>query len=99
MSEKHTPGPWRAGDAAWYRGRAKDDTESGKRPITAVGHPVVANVYGRANAHLIAAAPDLLDALKAVTHRTDLGTALFHKLTEEHAEAALAAIAKAEGRS
>ena len=44
------------------------------------------------------AAPDLLAALKAVVHRTELGTALFHKLTEENAEQALAAIAKAEGR-
>ena len=44
------------------------------------------------------AAPDLLAALKAVVHRTELGTALFHKLTEENAEQALAAIAKAESR-
>jgi len=35
----------------------------------------------------------LVSALRAVVHRTDLGTALFHKLTEENAEAALAALA------
>jgi hypothetical protein len=58
-----TPGPWTAGDAAWFRGRHRDDTESGKRPITAGDHGVVANVYGKANAHLIAAAPEMYEAL------------------------------------
>jgi hypothetical protein len=87
----HTPGPWSSdfpnGDD-WIR------TEDGDA-IVRIGFN---QEHREANAHLIAAAPELLEALKAITHRTDLGTALFHKLTEEHAEAALAAIAKAEGR-
>lgn len=39
---------------------------------------------------------ELVAALKAIVYRTPAGNALFHKLTEEHAEAALAALTKAE---
>jgi hypothetical protein len=50
-----------------------------------------------ANAHLIAAAADLYAALKAVV--TDaVGGGAFRNLTGENAAAALAAIAKAEGK-
>jgi hypothetical protein len=55
-------GPWVAGKAAWFRGQTVEG--GGKIPITAGAAGVVANVYGVANAHLIAAAPDLLVSLK-----------------------------------
>lgn len=65
-----TPRPWKAGEAAWFRGRARDDSESGKRPITTTAdgvHAVIGNVYGRANAELI---------VKAVNGHEDLVAAL-----------------------
>jgi hypothetical protein len=49
-----------------------------------------------ADARLIAAAPELLEALKAVV--TPLAGGSFINLTGENAQAALAAIAKAEGK-
>lgn len=61
-AEKATPGPWKAGDAAWFRGQT--NPEDGKRPISAGANGVMANVYGRANAEFIAAAsPDVVIAL------------------------------------
>lgn len=57
----HTPGPWSAGAPQYARLRRTPDKQ--KRPITAANHPVIANAYGEANARLIAAAPDLLEAL------------------------------------
>ena len=78
--EKHTPGPW-----ALLRGR--DGT-------SIVGVDVqVAYCYGmqeKENAILISAAPDLLEACKALVEK-DL-----HDI--KHFGMALAAIAKAEGR-
>ena len=68
MSAKHTPAPWRTGSGACHTvyGHAVG------RPRTS--DPVVANCYSTgdnskedaANARLIAAAPDLLEALKAL---------------------------------
>lgn len=64
MSEaKHTPGPWRV---------------SGKQSIRAGEQRYVAKATwdnGEANAHLIAAAPDLLEALQglAALYDTDEG--------------------------
>jgi hypothetical protein len=65
----HTPGPWSAGPPAWFRGQRTP--EDGKRPITAGAAGVVANVYGAANAQLIAAAPDLRAALEALLNWGD----------------------------
>lgn len=62
-TSKHTPGPWAAADkAAWFRGQT--DPDEGKIAITAGSCGVVANAYGRGNAHLIAAAPDMLAELE-----------------------------------
>lgn len=90
----HTPGPWVAGGPAWFRGRS--DPAAGKRPITAGTWGVIANVYGESNASLISAAPELLAVLKAVVS-ADAG-GCWRNLSGENAQAALAAIAKAEGR-
>lgn len=70
MTTKHTPGPWRVGDAG--------NTVFG--PKTAHPSPVsICTISGptprinpeekRANARLIAAAPDLLEALEAICAR------------------------------
>jgi hypothetical protein len=107
----HTPGPWKAGEAAWFRGRAHDDTESGKRPITSTApgaRGVIANVYGRANAEFIVRAcnahDELLAALKELRAAITVGSTDDGKeeiSRDVHFEVALkadAAIAKAEGR-
>lgn len=62
---KHTPGPW-----------AVDTTASGKRYVLAPRNACIAKMLSdtaedEANAHLIAASPDLLSALQNVL--TDAG--------------------------
>ena len=81
---KHTPGPWveirSRGDYVIQERRRSNR----KRIIASVDV-----VNGEANARLIAAAPELLDALKA---------AVAYPITGNWYEMAEAAIAKAEGR-
>lgn len=90
----HTPGIW------WAEPHTKTET----LVMAAVdgGQEVVARVQSTgyagemdANARLIAAAPDLLEALKRLTR--DMETPRTRKATEAW-DAARAAIAKAEGR-
>ncbi len=88
MSEaKHTPGPWQ-----WTQ--HFDPTIS----IYRDGFGQIARLYdssagtGKANARLIAAAPDLLAALIEIVSADDA-----HELTQKHIESARAAIAKATG--
>lgn len=79
MSE-HTPGPWKI-RAYKDRGFAIDFNEDQEQ--------IVDFVYEEADAHLIAAAPDLLEALEAVVRVADRATVEF--------DMARAAIAKARG--
>ena len=93
----HTPGPWhiegRRGDAYWLSAGINAHRDG---PETYVGLFDPEPENAEANARLIAAAPDLLEALKACVVDLDdsgqpsAGAAL---------EAAANAIAKAEGRS
>lgn len=109
----HTPGPWRFVRGA-FNAKEKDESqaigsiEGGDYWLAEVwsdyeaetpadeldGAPPMGTAF--ANASLMAAAPDLLAALKAVV-TADAGGA-FRNLTGENAQAALKAIAKAEGR-
>lgn len=64
---KHTPGPWRCVDTSYH---AHD-----YRLLRSDGLPMPVNAMGandhseqRANARLIAAAPELLEALKAIAN-------------------------------
>ena len=77
---KHTQGPWKV-----------TRNNMGVRSIDASVCRVwmLRSGQGVANAHLIAAAPDLIEALKAATS---------FPLSDSWVPAALAAIAKAEGR-
>ena len=86
MSEaKHTPGPWHAVIAG------------GVQPV--IGGPLITSAHTKsgmlpnyeANARLIAAAPELLEALRGVVRVADRSTIEF--------DAARAAIAKATGES
>ena len=87
----HTPGPWRIGDAGVTVFGPKTEAPSPKT----VAYMADGNSAWKANARLIAAAPDLLAALMGAEERmrnvgvTD-GSALMIQVR--------AAIAKAEGR-
>ena len=88
MADKHTPGPWKIGTPP-PNGEQTVGTDQGLMVAVAT---TGAGVQTKANASLIAAAPDLLEALKGLMalsdHRVDLRDA---------AKAARAAIAKATG--
>ena len=85
MSAKHTPGPWNTyvndHRSVVVRKMFDDQTESNE---------IARCCSGFADARLIAAAPDLLEALKAVVRVADRKTDEF--------DAARAAIARAEGK-
>ena len=63
---KHTPGPWRVGHGSWV---VSDTAVTGMDGSDAVefygGHLICESVNGP-NSHLIAAAPDLLEACEAM---------------------------------
>lgn len=96
--EQHTPGPWEYWPAGNYHGFAI--APKGTLPTLASVERCGLNLNVQAhnfpgsteaNARLIAAAPELLEALKGVVRVADRATDEF--------DAARAAIAKAEGRS
>lgn len=60
MNTKHTPGPWKV-----YQERFVEGAD--KSPVVNMGHPD--NEQAKANAALIASAPDLLSALEDVELR------------------------------
>ena len=110
---QHTPGPWRYDESAPYDGRSKGYIREsvGQEVIGRrnAGRAVcrVTGVFGddtmRANARLIAAAPDLLDALRALLKAVaGLDAPMVTEHEAERREPALraarAALAKAEGR-
>ena len=91
MSTQHTPGPWKA--TYWH----DEDTDQGGWDISVNGHLLPLcdmETDGsddiEANARLISAAPDLLEALKGL---------LMHPLGAFENEAARAAIAKVKGET
>ena len=84
MADKHTPGPWKIGTPP-PNGEQTVGTDQGLMVAVAT---TGAGVQTKANASLIAAAPDLLDALEELV--AEFGVC---GLTEK----ARAAIAKATG--
>lgn len=101
MSDKATPGPWfHSSTSKW--GCVTTQAGGHGHVIAEVGSPPNGNgsldpvriAETQANARLIAAAPDLLAALKALTTARE-GTPGFN----DAFWAALAAIARAEGKS
>ena len=103
MNTKHTPGPWIYGPETWPD-CTRIDSEGGRviaavrtREITSweKSHPIYSWSYeGAANACLIAAAPELLEALSGLLKAVERGV-----LPESGSaqDAARAAIAKATG--
>ena len=100
MSAKHTPGPWipaKYGDYGDYNGKC--------RVILGEGGDIrVAVVLGfnseenQANTSLIAAAPDLFAALKALVHSLDEDD-MKHDDQRKAFSASFKAIAKATGKA
>lgn len=103
---KRSPGPW----VVTHRhvdGTVHDDEIDGLGlEIEAIERPLIRGGYARAgDAHLIAAAPDLLEALKALVrvnedHNAAMGLVIKQPVTwkDTYLDAARTAIARAEGR-
>ena len=91
MNAKHTPAPWRL-----FRHKRSIEIswpETNKKIASVPLNEFTDNSGNQANAALIAAAPEMLEALKAL-----LALHIAHHNDPAHA-AARRAIAKAEGRS
>lgn len=91
----HTKGPWiirRSGSGKPYQVETVDGV--GITQWRGISRP--ASKEGEANAHLIAAAPDLLEALEACV---GLVTISYHESAGEIADKVYAAIAKARGEA
>lgn len=90
---KHTPGPWEVG----YDGPSNPVIIGGVNKLRIVA--LTSTLWPRegdeeANAHLIAAAPELFAALDAVINGVGDG---FGRISPEEHDQALAALAKARG--
>jgi hypothetical protein len=90
----HTPGPWSIHNYGATLAIQKDDLRIGFITSRGHGHPSLVD-----NAHLIAAAPEMLAALKGVVAALDhqQQTQFLPTDTGVRVKAARAAIAKAEG--
>jgi hypothetical protein len=89
MTDKHTPGPWTVTDAIWDSGGDVAYILTGVKEACA------------ADAHLIAAAPELLEALRTLVRMNNdagpFGGEIYRDRVERAWDAARAAIAKATG--
>ena len=100
---RHTPGPWRIGDAGMTVYGPKVDGEFPR--MLAGSSESMPREERRANARLIAAAPELLEALKDALSQigylrgrlSDKERRFVAPTTNKCEEAAIAAIARAEG--
>lgn len=102
MNAKHTPGPWRIVEDGGFRGIFHLGTG---RKVAAVIGSIREGEHIEANAHLIAAAPDLLEALRKVSAALEAvyesemeWTGEWDMLPPDALEMAKAAIRKAEGK-
>jgi len=96
---KHTPGPWEVkkeltglGNVEFLITDGLDDTPDGADTIA---HVIFSN-EAQANARLIAAAPDLLEACIGALHALEQHGENFHPSIQKHTKAA---IAKATGEA
>jgi hypothetical protein len=96
-TQAHTAGEWEANryDEIWAV-EVLDGGAAALKVFVASAHDVEDAARSRANARLIAAAPDLLEALLPIV--TADGGGSFRNLTGMNAQLALAAISKATGR-
>jgi hypothetical protein len=101
---KHTPGPWRVcgGSTPHYKAIAAGDQTNGRLIIESFADlagtwNAVPQEQQDANAHLIAAAPDLLASCVTLLGIVRLQNGNLHDDVNEIQRKAEAAIAKAEG--
>ena len=99
MTDKHTPGPWHCGNRDnWWRIYDENGVyiAAAKDPSPAPNHKADGFDIEEANARLIAAAPELLEALEYLV-QSKPGTKDFEKWWSFRVAGAHAAIAKAKG--
>lgn len=92
--QKHTPGPWEAcerGDYEDFDGNSNVILGDDRRIAVVQNN---GSEEAEANAYLVAAAPDLLEALASLLRKVECGSALHCSLCDQ----ARAAIAKAKGQ-
>ena len=102
MTTKHTPGPWKAHPT----GLARSGLPEYEIHWSDIGECIAERVHGEAEAHLIAAAPELLKALREVAqtlawhqHGECRGFSDYLFSTADALSMARAAIAKATGET
>lgn len=99
MSEnKFTPGPWQASENGFYRMGVRD--ASGAWMTYKAGEDFMGYEQIEANAKLIAAAPDLLEALETLKREiilSDVDMDYIASHFQVHLDKAAKAIAKAKG--
>ena len=102
---QHTPGPWlRTKSGNTFQIVAGADGNGDPNQLVATVHPAAITIdhepcdETKANARLIASAPDLLSALEGMLEHADMGE-INDEDTLEAVNAARAAIAKAKGGS
>lgn len=91
---KHTPGPWglrHEYSIIYVEGKARDPRVT--QGVAGIGPKEGGAEQQLADAFLISAAPDLLEALQALMRKVECGTALHCEVCDQ----ARAAIAKARG--
>lgn len=94
MSAKHTPGPWWV-DAKSFGGVETFTVRNEAGKEVASGQHIATR--RKADARLIAAAPELLEALRGLLHKLDIPQQAMGLAADIYR--ARAAIAKAEGKS
>lgn len=99
---KHTPGPWYWVNDFDIWDRPRFTPGSFAQSIATMQHRDVGNAEAFANARLVAAAPDLLDALKKcawVLKECGFSTPVTEDAFDDALGSGMNAIAKAEGRN
>lgn len=100
MKSKHTPGPWKTAEFG-IENHERITITSGQKTICNTGDEsrlLISLEEARANAHLIAAAPEMLEAAEALLERlnhlsSNAAKHVFHKQFDDLANV----IAKARG--
>jgi len=70
VSTKHTPGPWKVGKGSFVIADSPAPGIHGSNMIEHYGGHLICESVSEANARLIAAAPDLLQALECIASAT-----------------------------
>jgi hypothetical protein len=96
MSDKHTPGPWRV-QATGHSFVVEANTHTEVISVDENGDPCRWSEYNEATARLIAAAPDLLEALKLMVAMAETGMCDFNPHDEYVMDKAKALIDKVTG--